>query len=384
MSRPRKIAIVIDLGWPLKYHHEAFAGVAQYARQAGWDTTILPHAETVEPPRGVASRFDGLVGRISAALWDRARRSGVPAVNLWSNSDARGIPSVLPDWSAAGQMAAEHLLTRGFRECTCLGLRRDRATERAWEGFRAAVEAGRGVAKLRQMPAQFDRRPREWEQFSHALAEWLGNWTTPIGVFAIGDLLARYFVEACHEAGRTIPDQVSVVGALNEQVICEHPAPSLSSVEFGYMRIGAEAARLLDEQFAGRAAPSEPVFIPPAGLIARQSSDALAVDDEQVAAALRYISKHCGQALDVDQVAAGVAAARRSLERRFQATLGRTIAHEITRLRLERVKRLLIESDAPIKTIARQSGFRDARRLCDVFRRVEGTTPGEYRESRRS
>jgi len=58
---------------------------------------------------------------------------------------------------------------------------------------------------------------------------------------------------------------------------------------------------------------------------------------------------------------------------------GHTIIEEITRLRLERVKRLLVETELPIKEIAANSGYNDDAQLCTSFRKVEGLTPGAYR-----
>ena len=73
----------------------------------------------------------------------------------------------------------------------------------------------------------------------------------------------------------------------------------------------------------------------------------------------------------------------RTLERRFHVLVGRTIAGEIARLRIERVKRQLAESDERIKTLATRLGYSSAKRLCEVFRHMEGVTPGEFRRQRR-
>jgi LacI family transcriptional regulator len=134
----------------------------------------------------------------------------------------------------------------------------------------------------------------------------------------------------------------------------------------------------------GSLPPKEPILLVPAELVARQSSDAFAVNDSAVAQALRFIAEHGHEAIGVQDVAARVATTRRTLSRLFQRSLGRTVHEAITHLRLERVKRQMIESGVALKTVATECGFRDSTHLYKVFRRVEGTSPSEYLAARTS
>ncbi|MFP6610740.1 MAG: helix-turn-helix domain-containing protein, partial [Pirellulales bacterium] len=59
--------------------------------------------------------------------------------------------------------------------------------------------------------------------------------------------------------------------------------------------------------------------------------------------------------------------------------LGRTIAEELTRLKIERVKRLLVDTDIAIKTLALECGFVDGKQMSKTFTRVVGIPPTEYR-----
>ena len=51
--------------------------------------------------------------------------------------------------------------------------------------------------------------------------------------------------------------------------------------------------------------------------------------------------------------------------------MGRSIAEEISRLRIERSKRLMMETDASLKSLAVDLGFRNADHFCKVFSRIE-------------
>ncbi len=70
---------------------------------------------------------------------------------------------------------------------------------------------------------------------------------------------------------------------------------------------------------------------------------------------------------------------RKTLEGRFQRTLGRTPHEELQRLRLERVKNLLVQTPWPLKLIARSAGYSYVEHLHLIFRKATGTTPTRYR-----
>jgi transcriptional regulator GlxA family with amidase domain len=101
--------------------------------------------------------------------------------------------------------------------------------------------------------------------------------------------------------------------------------------------------------------------------------------DRFVAEAVRLIWTQGQHAMSVSEVAAHFPVTRRSLERRFQRALGHTILDEIIRCRLERAKRLLLETDQSLKAVALAAGFSNARHMCRVFHRAEKVTPASYR-----
>ena len=130
----------------------------------------------------------------------------------------------------------------------------------------------------------------------------------------------------------------------------------------------------------GASPPKTPDRVPPIGLIPRQSTDSHAADDPIVSEALRFIAESTNRAIKVTDVADEMGINRRTLERRFSESVGRSIAREIIRLRLARAKRQLVESNSPLKTVARDCGFRNADHFHKVFARAEGITPTQYRK----
>jgi len=384
MAKKRRVAVILELEWPYKRHHEVFAGLMRYAQQrGGWD--CIPEAfveASTAAGRGKRS-YDGIIARVSRPLADWARKARVPLVNVWFSSPVKNVPLVAPDFAAAGRMAAEHLMARGFRRFGFLGHGRQEAVKAQLEGFRAAVEeSGFSCSTLLVSPRYYEH-PENWQRFTAQLDQWVSSWSLPIGVCVSYDLLCRYLACACARCNVRVPHDAALVGTHNEPVICAHPAPSLTSIELGYERVGFRAAELLDSMMNAARPPRRPVYVAPAGLLPRQSTDALVVEDLLVGEALRYIAENSHTKLRVSDVAAALVVERRTLERHFRAALGRSVGSEIARLRVERLKRRLVESDTPIKDLARENGFRDTAQMCALFRRIEGLSPSAYRRKHR-
>jgi LacI family transcriptional regulator len=131
---------------------------------------------------------------------------------------------------------------------------------------------------------------------------------------------------------------------------------------------------------AGRKAPSPRVFVEPSGIITRRSSEVLAMEDRQIAAAARFIREHACSGIDVSNVLRAVPMSRSTLDRRFLKILGRSPKDEILRVRLNRIKELLAETDLPLSIIAEKVGLEHLEHLSRIFKNRTGITPSEFRE----
>jgi LacI family transcriptional regulator len=194
------------------------------------------------------------------------------------------------------------------------------------------------------------------------------------------DLLGQQFLEACSRAAAAVPEQVAVIGADNDELICAVSNPPLSSVIINDPQRGYEAASLLDKLMSGKRVPREPVWIEPAGVVGRASTDILAIADELVASALQFIRNHACDGIGVDEVVDQVPLSRSMLERRFRKHAGRSINDQIIHVRLNRAIELLCATDLELKAIAPRAGFRDASYMGAVFRAKLGRSPGSYRD----
>lgn len=327
--------------------------------------------------------FDGIIARVTPEMAALAQQAAIPIVNVWMNSPVQHVPSVFADLAASGVMAAEHLVARGFRQFGYLGFLGDIDSRVQLDGFRNVVQReGHSCSVHRFSRTSMEGKARGWQKWVTGIGSWVDSWKPPIGILVSHDLFCRYLIDVLRDRGLHVSQDVAIVGTSNEELICEAPPPSLTSIDINFAQIGYHAAAMLDPMMRGQKIPAAPEYVAPAELVPRQSTDAYAADDPMVARALLFIAEHGHERIEVKEVVAAVGTNRRNLERKFRESVGRSIAGEITRMRLERAKRRMVETDAPMKDVALDAGFRNADHFYKVFARVEGVPPTRYRNER--
>ena len=380
----RRLGVMLDLSWPFARHTGIFVGSQLYAQEKGWESTINERIEDTlaQAPEDTVP-YDGILARVTPALYAQATRLNIPIINTWFSSPVWDkLPTIGPDFRAIGTLRAKHLLARGFRAFALLGCDNNRGHDLDCEGFLATLDDAGYSCLCESVPLEPATSVINWRRTEQTMASWMEGWTLPIGVCCLSDLHGRMIAQLCRNRGWRIPEDVAIIAGANEETYCEHLPPTLTSVDFGYERVGYEAAQLLDRMMSGDLVPTDPIFLPPEGLVARASTDFFAVDDPMVSSALEYISAHCHRALRQADIAKGIGVALKTLQRRFRTHLGRGIAAEIRRVRLERAKRELSQTDRSITQIAQAVGFGPRRRLYEVFLREVGITPTDYRKQR--
>jgi len=195
------------------------------------------------------------------------------------------------------------------------------------------------------------------------------------------DIKAQQLLDICRELEIAVPEEAAVIGVDNDRTLCALADPPLSSVICNSRRAGYEAASLLDRVMSGESVSPDAILIEPLGIETRQSTDILAIDDPHVAVALRFIREQACRGINVGDVLSRVPISRRVLESRFGKLLGRTPHQEITRRRIAHVKRLLMETELPLSTIATRTGFQHDEYMTVAFKKQVGLPPSKYRQS---
>jgi len=379
MPTPPRVALIVEMSGT--YGREILAGIARYQKSHQPWSVFLEERELRAPPPPwlLKRRWDGIICRsMTAKLAQAFRRRRIPSVDLNDLYEGLGLPRIWSDMRAIGRLGAEHLLERGFRNFAFCGF-----SDETWSAFRrdgfiaATAEAGRQCAVYES--TWLGRQAPAWDKDQEQIARWLRALPKPLGLMACNDLRGQQVLNACRLAGAIVPEEVAVVGVDNEVVLCELCDPPLSSVAPNAERIGYEAAKMLDRLMAGERVPIRERLIEPLGVVTRQSTDVLRIDDPDVAAAVSFIRERACSGLTMGQVLRHVAVSRSLLERRFRKYLGRSPQAEIRLVRLKRVKQLLAETDLSLAAIAQLAGFTHPEYMSVLFKRLTGQTPCDYR-----
>lgn len=381
---PRIPKVVLLINPSRAYTRGLLNGIAQYARLHGPWAFYRP-LEYREPRfrRGLLSvlkslKPDGILMREPPQI-DEIVTLRVPTISFpYARETIPGVANVITDHHAVGVMAADHLLGRGLQRFAYCGFDDWWWSRRRKQGFTETIERAGFEVDGYQLPRA--KAKRTWSKELSLIAEWLRALPKPLGLMASNDDRAELVTEACKAAGMSVPDDVAIVGVDNDQTICDLCTPPLSSVALNIRKAGYDAAALLDRMIAGETAVSQTIHIRPIHVVTRQSTDILAVDDTDVAAAMRYIRRFARMNLGVDAVVAHTNASRRVLEKRFRQTLGCSIHDKIRQVRIELVTAMLTETHMPVAQIARELDFPDVAHLSRYFRSAKGLSPAQYRK----
>jgi LacI family transcriptional regulator len=379
MPKLRRIALLV--GQDLSFCRDVIRGIRAFAiRKPDWsirngppDARILPSLREWQPDGIIAELFHREFAR-------RLIRLGRPVVDTAFWLPNLKVAAVDVDHAAVGRMAADYFMSLHLERFAFFGsaaaeysrIRELSFQQRLREaGHESSIHHGE---YLREAPTA-----TSWKKMETQTRRWLQQLPKPVGVFASNDVLARSLADMCGQLGLHVPDDVAVLGVDNDELECLLTSPPLSSIAIPGERIGYEAAKLLDQAMSKKRHTANRLFLPPIRVIPRQSTDTMAIRNPVVTVALRYIRSSAVEGINVASVVKSTGIGRRELERKFRAVLGRSVLQEIRRVRIQQAQKLLHDTDLPMPTIARLSGFSSAHRLAIVFHRICGMPPTAFR-----
>ncbi len=380
----RQVGLLIDFSrW---YGRRIMLGVAKYVREHHeWSVQSEEWRWTDPVPDWVRKwSGDGIIAWLetpeTAAM---IQDLGIPAVDVRGSSGCR-LPLIDTENQVVGQLAAEHLMQRGFRHYAFCGFVGANYSDTRSQWF--SERLGRsGFSCAIYEPPEVSRNTHTIELekrgllFQDHLARWLKALPKPVGIMTCNDIRGQQVMNACRRLELIVPEEVAVIGVDNDELFCELSDPPLTSVALDTLRIGYEAAALLERMMSGEKPPEKPILVPPGGIVTRRSTEVLAMDDRQLAAGARFLRDHVFEPISVNDMARAAGMSRRVFERRFVSQIGRAPKAEVLRLRLERVKELLTDTDWPLAQISERTGFKHTEYLHTVFTQKTGATPGKFR-----
>jgi LacI family transcriptional regulator len=349
---PDIIQIIVQISWDTPTEFEILHGIRDFMRlRPRW---ALRLERGPVDPAGTA-----IDARILTAITPGLRRligrNPGPVVSVVD--DVQADVRVIVDDARVGELAARHLWERGFRHLAFVS-HSDEATDASRHGYlqkryrgfaRTAQELGASLAVVPGLKRPSGRRSEA--------PRWLTDLPKPCGVFCADDHRALVVLDWCRFAGIAVPERIAVVGADNEVLWCETSLPSLSSVAIPWRRIGFEAAAWVDRLLDGRRPPKGGLVTTPVDrVIARQSTDSIAISHPLMVRALAFIRERAFSGISVKAVERATGVNRRQLDRLFLRHLGRTPYDEIRRLQIDRTKDLLVGSELGYREICDATG----------------------------
>jgi len=373
-DRGRSVAVCIDTrdGAGRNRLH----GVAQYVRRHGWRMLLVRQGGPAAAREVARLAPDGIVAYIAdRRLLAVARRLVIPLVDTALGELAVAL-TVSVDNAAIGRLAAEHLQQAGLRHFGYCGVAGRHASEERRTSFAAALAD-------HALPS-FAEPVGEGESGLEPLMRWLKGLPKPVGLLVFDDKLGERVLTACRWARLAVPHQVAVLGIGDDELMCEVSLPTLSSVRLPTPRLGFEATRLLATAMARKQIRTPHLKLQPIDVVTRGSTDLVAVEDELVKAAVQFIRVQAGKLIGSEQVALAGNVSRRTLDRRFERALGRTVREELARVRMQTARRLLADAALTIAEISRNCGYGTPASFSRAFRQHSGRWPSEYRADIRS
>lgn len=337
---------------------------------AGWDgdgLIVLRHTE--EEARAWAAR-------------------GVAVVNLSVERPDGGpiFPRVTVDNELLGRQAAEHLALLGLRDFCYIHEATRRYSKIRLKAFREAVEQVGGRFFQIDVPISAYPAAERPQRIEAAIWKSLAGLPRPCGIFTKDDIAAVWTIETLAKIGIRCPEEMPVLGVSDDLVFCHMTNPAISSLAYPGRKVGYEAAKLLYQMLRGEAGRREDVRdvrVPSPGVVIRESTRRVVLDDPVVTRSMEFIREMSPRRfLPVAELAAHCGVSRELLRLRFRDTLGRTPRQEIERIRLRRLMDLMTGTNWKLERVAEACGFSGSDEVCRYLKKHTGRTSKEIRRER--
>jgi LacI family transcriptional regulator len=355
---------------------------------------LLLHGRTSEMPllrRGLVpdSGIDGIVSCIWLDnVFLRALKGATPCTPMVFASLPRGwrprtkgpSASIFCDQTAIAKAAAELLLSHGHSEFGYVGSRYPDAA-RTWDAERR--EAFRDIIAEHGFTATSYSPPPETDADSElaSLAAWLLALPKPCGLLVSDDIRAMHVLNVCRAERIAVPEQIQVIGTDNEEWICEHTSPTLTSVEPDFEGCGRLAAETLLAMMDGRSWKPVQTF----GVRCveqRMSTTDMHGSVKRAILARKWLRANCGERIECEHVAAQFGCSTRMLQTSYKSVFGKSMQDDLIEMRLERAKKLLADTESPVCHIPELCGLEATSYFMRLFKARTGMTMLQWRRTK--
>lgn len=250
------------------------SGIEDHLLQEGYFYFVVSHRHRsdliAEYPRLLQQRaVEGLIA-VDTACHERAP---VPMVAVSGHRELPGVTNIVLNHARAARLAIEHLVQLGHSRIAFIkGQTFSSDTEVRWQALRDAAR-DLGVTIDDRLTGQLEGESSSPELGYHVTRRILGASAPFSALFAFNDISAIGAIRALREAGRRVPEDISVVG-FDDIQSAAYQNPGLTTVRQPLREMGVIAAETLLRRIANPKAPYPASIAIEPELIVRESTSA--------------------------------------------------------------------------------------------------------------
>lgn len=336
------------------------------------------------------SGYDAFIVRVLDDRMERIlRRTRKPVVDVFFGKHREGFGVADLDNVAIARLAAEHFISRGFREFAYCGYNGINFSDVRRTAFVQAVnQSGHAChvfAAKKNDPGYFSENVVKGERYApradeaKAIRGWLRKLPKPVAVFCSHDLRAHQVLALCQEEDIPVPQEVAILGVDDDAILCGFTMPTLSSIDPNGFETGREAVRIAREMLRNPKARSIPPqsFVKPLRLIVRESTEVYPVEPSWLSDALVYINRNATKGIAAADVFTHVGLSHTAVGSVFRRKLGVSVQELLAKTRLVEACRLL-EAGVSVTDVARRTGFSSVQYFCRVFASAHKLSPSAW------
>ena len=377
----KRILILID--YSSEFSRRLLRGLIQYSKDHGpWLFYRLPtYYKTMYGKEGIVEWAKSWKADAILAKWDHEGTNllstlNIPVVLQNFKSRSPHFSNLTGDYYGTGEMAAKFFIKRRYRNFAFYGNKDVIWSQERAEGFRSEVEKVGGNYYYFESE---DLGGKEWSSKHIEMDEWLLSLPKPVGLFACDDDFALRISQICRINNIKIPEEISLLGVDNDDLICNLSDPPISSIVTDVEKGGYETGRLIDRMLKEEINEPFDIIVKPARIELGKSTEKYDISNDYISEVVNYIEDNFTKEINIESLTELVPLSRRNLEVKFKEEMGTTIYQFILNCRIDYFADLLISSERTLYDMALESGFNDCKNISRIFKKHKGYTPVEYK-----
>lgn len=377
-----KILLLID--YSTEFSRKLLRGLMDYTKENGeWTFYRMPlYYKTLLGEIGIFDwakewKADAIIAQWEQGRFDILKNLNIPVFLQNYNEKNEYFSYINGDYISTGRLAARFFIQRGYKNFAFYGYKGFKWSLERAEGYRSEVE------KIRGNYYYYDSdnlNEIQWSRAHIELEEWLISLPKPVALFACDDNFAIQISEVCKMNHILIPQEISLLGVDNDELICNLSEPPISSIVLNIEKGGYEIGRQIDKIILNRRNEPFSISIDPLHIELRKSTEQFSIKDKNIIKVVNYIENNFRNNYNIKLLTDLVPLSRRNLEIKFRQELGISIYQFLLNHRIEYFANLLLTTDREVYEIASESGFNNCKNASRYFKKVKGYTPLEFRK----